>query len=62
VLGSSGGGEGPLLCLYRNQRQSQAAKVRKVLFAEKRKERPNGLMQWDPETCSSLGQVGNRLL
>jgi hypothetical protein len=33
-----------------NQRQTQAAKVREVLFAEKRKERPQGVMQQDPET------------
>jgi hypothetical protein len=24
------------------------------LFVEKRKERPNGVMQWDPETGGSL--------
>jgi hypothetical protein len=32
-------------CADRNQRQPQAAKARKVLFAEKRKERLHGVMQ-----------------
>jgi hypothetical protein len=32
-----------------NQRQTRAAKVKKVLFAEKRKERPQRVMQQDPE-------------
>jgi hypothetical protein len=31
-----------------NQRRTRAGKVRKVLFAEKRKERPHGVMQRDP--------------
>jgi hypothetical protein len=54
---SSGGGEGPLVCLDINNRWTRAAKVRKVLFAEKRKER-----QQDPETGGPLGQVGNQVL
>jgi hypothetical protein len=38
---------GPLL--DRNQRQTQAAKVREVLLVEKRNERVHGVMQQDPE-------------
>jgi hypothetical protein len=45
-----------------NQRQTQATKVRKVLFAENRKERPHGVMQQDPETSGPLSQVGNQVL
>jgi hypothetical protein len=45
-----------------NQRQTQAAKVREVLFVEKRKERLHGIMQQDPETGVPLGQVGNWVL
>jgi hypothetical protein len=37
---------------------TQAANVR-VLFAEKRKERLHGVMQWDLETGGLLSQVGN---
>jgi hypothetical protein len=44
------GGEGPCSCLDGNQRQTQAAKVREVLFAEKRKERHMRGMQQDLET------------
>jgi hypothetical protein len=40
-----------------NQRRTQAAKVREVLFAEKRKERMHGVMQ--QEAGGPLGQVGN---
>jgi hypothetical protein len=36
-------------CLDGNQRWTGAAKVRKVLFAENRKERLHGVMQRDPE-------------
>jgi hypothetical protein len=46
-------------CLDGNQRWTPAAKVRKVLFADKRKERPHGVMHRDPETGGPLGQVGN---
>jgi hypothetical protein len=62
ALGSSGGGEGPLVHLDRNQRWTQAAKVRNVLFAEKRKERPHEVIQWDLETSSPLSQIGNWIL
>jgi hypothetical protein len=50
------------LLLDRNQRRTQEAKVREVLFIEKRKERLHGVMQWDPETSGLLGQVGNQVL
>jgi hypothetical protein len=33
--------------LDRDQKWTLAAKVRKVLFVEKRKKRPPGVMQWD---------------
>jgi hypothetical protein len=49
-------------CLNGNQRQTQAAKVRKVLFAEKRKERLHEVMQQDPETSGLLSQVENQIL
>jgi hypothetical protein len=42
-----------------NQRQIRAAKVREVLFAEKRKERLCEVMQQNPETGGPLGQIGN---
>jgi hypothetical protein len=45
-----------------NQRQTRAAKVKKVLFAEKRKERLHEVMQWDLEAGGLLSQVGNRVL
>jgi hypothetical protein len=45
-----------------NQRPTQAAKVRKVLFAEKRNARPHGDMRQDPETASPLVQVGGQVL
>lgn len=50
------------LLLDRNRRQAQVAKVRKMLFIEKRKERLHGGMQWDLESGGPLGQVGNRVL
>jgi hypothetical protein len=58
VLGSSGGGKGLLFvvpCLDGNQKWTGAAKVRKVLFAGNRKERPHGVR--NPGTSSPLGQV-----
>jgi hypothetical protein len=36
-----------VLRLGGNQRWTRAAKVKKVLFAEKRKERPHVVMQWN---------------
>jgi hypothetical protein len=45
-----------------NQRQTQATKVRKVLFAERRKESLHGVMQPDLETDSPLGQFGKWVL
>jgi hypothetical protein len=42
--------------------QTRAAKVRKVLFVEKRKERLHGFMHQDPETSGPLGQLGNWVL
>jgi hypothetical protein len=51
-----------VLLLDGNQRWTQAAKVREVLFAEKRKERLYGDMQWDPATSGPLSQVGNWFL
>jgi hypothetical protein len=48
---------GPLL--DGNQRQTQAAKVRNILFVEKRKERLNGAMQRNLENIGPLCQVGN---
>jgi hypothetical protein len=45
-----------------NQRQTGTGKVKKVLFAEKRKERLHGVMQRDLETGGPLGQVGNWVL
>jgi hypothetical protein len=45
-----------------NQRQTGAAKVREVLFVEKKKKRQHGVMQWDPETGGLLNQVGNWVL
>jgi hypothetical protein len=49
-------------CLGGNQKPTRAAKVRKVLFAEKRKERPHEVMQQDLETGDLLNQVGNQVL
>jgi hypothetical protein len=46
----------------RNQRQTGAAKVRKILFVVKRRERLHGGMQQDPETGGPMGQVGNSFL
>jgi hypothetical protein len=40
----------------------QVAKVRKVLFAEKRKERPHGVMHHDPQNSGLLSQVVNQVL
>jgi hypothetical protein len=51
-----------VLCLDGNQRQTPEAKVRKVLFAEKRKERLHGVMKRDLETSGPLSQVGNQVL
>jgi hypothetical protein len=39
-----------------------SVKVRKLVFAEKRKEWLHGVMWWDLETGSPLGQVGNQVL
>jgi hypothetical protein len=50
------------LLLDRNQRRTQAAKVREVLFVQKRKERLHGVIQWDLETNDPMGQVGNWVL
>jgi hypothetical protein len=45
-----------------NQRQIPAAKVKKNLFAEKRKERPHGVMQRNLEIGGPPGGVGNQVL
>jgi signal recognition particle receptor subunit beta len=50
-----------ILLLDGNQRQSQAAKVREVLFLEKRKESLHKIMKQDLETSGPLSQVGNLL-
>jgi hypothetical protein len=50
------------LALRWKSKADSAAKVRKVLFAEKRKESLHGVMQWDLETGGALGQVGNWVL
>jgi hypothetical protein len=50
------------LLLDGNQRQTRAAKVRRILFVEKRKEKLHGAMQQNLEISGPLGQVGNWVL
>jgi hypothetical protein len=58
----SSGDEGPCSALRWKSKVDSSSKSLKSLFTEKRKERLHEVMQWDPETAGSLGQVGNQVL
>jgi hypothetical protein len=61
MLGSSGD-EGPCSTLGWKSKAIPAAKVKKILFAEKRKERPHGVMQQNLEIGGPPGGVGHQVL